>query len=148
MRVFVGLVALTLVGTPRPAGAACTISTTPISFGLYDPLGAGPSDSIGTVTYRCGAIDRNVSIQIGPGGAGGFNPRQLSKGVERLDYNLYRNAARSVVWGDGTGGTSFYFIGNPPNNRDVVLTVYARLPGGQDISAGSYSDAVSVVVNF
>jgi spore coat protein U-like protein len=30
----------------------------------------------------------------------------------------------------------------------VSVTVYGRIPPGQDISAGSYSDTVTVVVNF
>jgi spore coat protein U-like protein len=29
----------------------------------------------------------------------------MSKGAEVLAYNLYRNAARTNIWGDGTGGT-------------------------------------------
>jgi len=140
--------ALMLVGMPRLGEGACTISTTSISFGTYDPLGASPNDSTGTLTYRCGPPDRNVSIMLGAGGAGTFSPRQLSQGVERLSYNLYRDAARSVTWGDGTGGTSFYFIVDPPNSQDVVLTIYAQVPGGQDISGGSYADTVSVVINF
>lgn len=132
----------------RPAGAACTITTTPVSFGLYDPFGAGPNDSTGTLTYRCGPPDRNITIVLGTGAAGSFNPRTLLDGTEPLNYNLYRNAARTVRWGDGTGSTSFYFRADPPNNRNVVLTIYGRIPANQDVSAGTYTDTVSVIVNF
>ncbi|MBI2188321.1 MAG: spore coat protein U domain-containing protein [Acidobacteria bacterium] len=142
------LVVAAVAAVPRAADAACTITTTSIRFGAYDPLGTSPNDSTGTVTYRCAPPDRNVSIMLGTGASGSFNPRQLSKGVEQLSYNLYRDAARSVTWGDGTGGTSFYFDADPPNWQDVVLTIYARVPAGQDISAGSYTDGVSVVINF
>ena len=53
-----------------------------------------------------------------------------------------------MIWGNGTGGTSFYATANIPNNRDVSVPVYARVPAGQDVRAGSYADNVSVTVNF
>lgn len=142
------LAAIVVAGAPPAAEGACTITTTALSFGLYDPLGTSANDSTGTVTYRCAPPDRNVTIMLGAGNAGSFSPRRLSNGAEPLSYNLYRDAARSVTWGDGTGGTSFYFIVDPPNNQDVALTIYARVPASQDISAGSYTDSVSVVINF
>jgi spore coat protein U-like protein len=37
---------------------------------------------------------------------------------------------------------------NPPNNRDLPLTIFARVPAGQDVSAGSYSDSVTVVILY
>jgi spore coat protein U-like protein len=65
-----------------------------------------------------------------------------------LEYNLYRDAAFSAIWGDGTSGTTTYTIRNPPNNQDVVLTVYGRVPALQDVATGSYADAVIVTINF
>ncbi len=65
-----------------------------------------------------------------------------------LTYNLYRNAGRTNIWGDGTGGTSVYTRANPPNDSNVNLTIYGRIPAQQDVSAGNYSDTVSAVINF
>jgi spore coat protein U-like protein len=146
IRILAAAVALLLA--VRPVEGACTITTTPVGFGLYDPFAAGHNDSTGTLTYRCGPPDKNVTIMLGTGAAGTFNQRKLFKGTEPLSYNLYRDAARSMAWGDGTGGTSFYSVADPPNNQNVALTIYARIPAGQDISAGSYTDSVSVVINF
>jgi spore coat protein U-like protein len=148
-RLWIGfVVGLAMVGTANLAEGACTITTTSVSFGPYDPLGASPNDSTGTLTYRCGPMDENIKIELGPGSADSFNPRKLFKGSEALSYNLYRDAARSVIWGDGTGGTSFYFVADPPNNKNVTLTIYARVPAGQDISAGDYTDNVVAVIDF
>jgi spore coat protein U-like protein len=72
----------------------------------------------------------------------------MKKGAESLTYNLYRDAAFATVWGDGSGTTGTYQIGNPPNNLNVNLTVYGRVPALQDVSAGSYSDTVIATVNF
>ena len=142
------VVLLALLVPAAPVEGACTITTTAVSFGVYDPFGLGPNDSTGRVTYRCGRRDRNITIMLATGASGTFNPRTMFVGVEGLTYNLYRNAARSRIWGDGSGGTRFYRRRNPPNNRNVVLTVYARIPANQDVSAGTYTDSVPVVINF
>jgi spore coat protein U-like protein len=72
----------------------------------------------------------------------------MSKGVEVLAYNLFRNAARTTIWGDGTGGTAVYSRANPPNNSNVNVTIYAQMPPGQDVSAGNFGDTVSATINF
>jgi spore coat protein U-like protein len=72
----------------------------------------------------------------------------MVKGAEALAYNLFTDAARTSVWGDGTSGTSVYSRANPPNNSNVNLTVYGQIPPGQDVSAGTFSDTVSATINF
>jgi len=37
---------------------------------------------------------------------------------------------------------------DPPNNQNVVLTIFARIPASQDVRAGAYADTVAVIVNF
>ncbi len=131
-----------------PAMAACTISTTPVSYGSYNVFSATPLDSSGTVTYRCGAADRNITITLNTGGAATFNPRQMLNGSEALNYNLYRDAARTTIWGDGTGGTQVYSDANPPNNQNVTVTIFGRIPAGQDVTAGSYTNTITATINF
>lgn len=135
---------------PGAAEAACTISATAVNFGTYNVFAASPLNAVGTITYRCGAPDRNVSITLSTGGSGSYAARQLrpASGTDRLDYNLYRNAARTQIWGDGTGGTSYFFIANPPNNQNINLTVYGRIPASQDVTVGNYTDTVIVTINF
>jgi spore coat protein U-like protein len=137
-----------MLALSQRAEAACTVTTSAVSFGTYDVFSSVPNDSIGTVTYRCGPPDRNITVMLGPGASSSFTPRTMVKGAETMSYNLYRDSSRSTIWGDGTGGTSFYSLVDPPNNQDVVLTIYARIPAGQDVSAGSYGDNISVVINF
>jgi spore coat protein U-like protein len=141
-------VALLIFGA-RPAEAAkCTIVTTPVVFGTYNVFTVAPTDSTGTVVYNCNGGAKNVWITISRGTSSTFNPRQMAKGVERLGYNLYRDAPRSSVWGDLTGGTGVHLDPNPPNNSDISVTVYGRIPAGQDISAGAYADTVVLEINF
>lgn len=142
------LIAAAVLVAGARAEAACTIAATPLAFGTYDVFQASPSDSTATITYRCGPSDHHIRIAISAGSGGTFAPRTLRNGADALDYNLYFNAGFTQVWGDGTGGTTTYFIVNPPNNRDVVLTVYARVPAGQDARVGSYTDTVTVTLEY
>ena len=130
------------------AQSSCTISVTSIAFGTYNVFTTTADDSTGTITYRCNAAAANISISLSDGSSSTFSPRTLRKGSEVLQYNLYRNAARTTIWGDGTGGTSVYTSANPANNSNVNVTIYGRIPAQQDVSAGSYTDTVSAVINF
>ena len=65
----------------------------------------------------------------------------MSAVAAHLDYNLYKDASRLMVWGDAGGGVS-------SSGTDVDLTVYGRIPGAQNVEAHVYADSVSVTVTF
>lgn len=130
---------------PSPS---CTISATSVSFGNYNVFDGVAVDSTGTITYTCNAHATNITISLSKGASSSYNPRIMVKGAEALAYNLFTDAARTSVWGDGTSGTSVYSRANPPNNGNVNLTVYGQIPPGQDVSAGTFSDTVSATINF
>jgi spore coat protein U-like protein len=129
-------------------GASCTISATSVNFGSYNVFDGAALDSTGTITYRCNGAANNISISLSKGLSSTYSPRLMSKGVEALSYNLYTNAGHTNIWGDGTSGTTVYVRANPPNNSDVNLTIYGRVPSGQDVSAGTFIDTVSATINF
>jgi len=143
----VGLLCLLLAGK---AEAACTVTATGVTFGPYDVFVTAPLDSTGTVTVRCDqAPPADVVIAIGPSGtSGAFIPRQMrtASSPDRLNYNLFTNAGRSTVWGNGAPGTSTVFLKNVTKNRPVVTTIYGRIPAGQDVSVGSYTDSLTVTI--
>ncbi len=131
------------------ADAVCSISATSIVFGNYDTVTPVPLDTVGNIVYRCGSQDHDITISLDRGDAPSFSQRRMVKGTEPLFYNLYLDAARTVIWGDGTGGTQTYFIHNPQqNNKDISVPVYGRIPGSQDVSVGSYSNTIVVTLNF
>ena len=142
------LVAAAVVGLSFSALAVCSLTSSSISFGNYDVFNTSPLDTNGSIVYRCGNADNNISISLDKGGASSFNPRRMLKGSEALTYNLFLDAARTVIWGDGTSGTQTYFIKNPPNNQDVTVPVYGRIPTGQSVSKGIYSNTITVTINF
>jgi len=84
---------------------------------------------------------------VGSGG-GTFATRTLSSGGSTLDFNLYRDAAYSQVWGDGTGAT-FTVAGTgsgllTSNN----ITVYGQIPISQDKPVGTYTSLITVTVSY
>ena len=133
-----------------PAHAACLVSATGMNFGAYDVFAAVPRDSAGSVTVAC---DRNpptdVTVSIGPSPAsGGFNPRQMrhASQADRMNYNLFTTPSMTTVWGDGSAGTSTVLLRKVNKNRPVTTTIYGRIPPGQNVSVGAYSDSVTVTI--
>jgi spore coat protein U-like protein len=131
--------------------AACNVATTNINFGIYDVFSNVPKDSTGSISVDCDeAPPPIVVIRIGPSsGSGGFNPRQMRHTTrpDRLNYNLFIDSSRSVIWGDGTGGGSTV-ADKVTKNKTWVATLYGRMPAGQDVSVGTYSDTVSVTITW
>lgn len=150
----IGSIVIALLLTMAAASesrAACTISTTGVAFGTYNVFNAGVVSSTGSVSYTCGLLEAlfgNITIALSTGQSGTYASRQMRKGTEPLLYNLYLNAAATSIWGNGTGGTQTYARTRPPFNTAVVVTVYGRLPAGQDVSAGTYTDTISATINF
>jgi spore coat protein U-like protein len=143
------LLAAGVLSAAATAEAACTISTTAVNFGSYNVFSASPDDATGQVTYRCTAPRPPlVTIQLDKGGAPSFNPRQMRMGSEILNYNLYLDSTRSTIWGDGTGGSQTYTRSSPPTNTNINVSVFGRIPAGQDVSAGSYSATVTATIFF
>ncbi len=133
------------------AHGACSVSTTGANFGAYDTLSAIVLDTTGSIFLSCDeAPPPSVVTAIGrSGNSGVFNPRQmkLTTGSDLMSYNLYTNNARTIIWGDGTGGTNLITT-KVRKNRPVTLTVYGRVPAGQDVSVGTYSDTLVVTITW
>ena len=144
------LVLLTAVAIPPVAEASCSLSSSSMSFGSYDVFSSNHLDSIGQLVFRCAPNDKNVAISLSRGGSSSFNPRRLVNVSSFINYNLYLDAARSVVWGDGSSGTQTFFISNPkPNNADIAVPVYGRISAGQSAAAfGNYSDTSTAIINY
>lgn len=133
------------------AEAACNVAATNINFGTYDVFSNSPSDSTGTVSVDCDEDPSPiVTIRIGPSfNSGGFNPRQMRHTTmpDRLNYNIFTDSSMSVIWGDGTQGTATV-TDRVFRNSLWVRTMYGRIPAGQDVSVGTYSETVSVTITW
>lgn len=137
-----------LPSTVMAQGASrdCTLTLAPLNFGNYDPLETTvPLDRATTMNVDC---RRNTFVQIfySTGSSGNFAQRTMRQGTSVLGYNFYFEPARVSILGDGTGG-SFYlqgFVGRAGAN----ITLYGRIPPGQDPSVGLHSDTIIVTMIF
>jgi spore coat protein U domain-containing protein, fimbrial subunit CupE1/2/3/6 len=122
--------------------ALCTASVVPVAFGTYNPLTGQNVDSTGGVDVVC-LPPAPYTISISPG-QGSYAARLMTSGTYHLAYNLYTSASRSVVWGDGTGGSSS--VGG--SGATASYPIYGRIPASQNVGIGAYADALLVTVTF
>jgi len=133
---------------------SCGVSATALSFGSYDPSSATARDGIGTVTVTCTVtlvgLLTSWDILLSTGSSGSFIPRRLFSGGNSMQYNLYINAGRTQVWGDATGVTA-----KVSDSRLTVVgtnqysyTAYGRIPALQDLAPGTYTDTITVTLNY
>lgn len=126
--------------------ALCTIESSGIEFGIYDPLDSTPLDATGGITYTC-STQIAIVIVMTAGSSGAFD-RRMTSGSDTLSYNLYLDAARTKVWGDGALGTATHVDLSPPQDSSVDVRVHGRVPARQDVADGRYTDDLMAVMIF
>ncbi len=126
----------------------CTITGAAVAFGVYDPA-AATADTSGTLSIHCdGSFSAKLSLGKGAGqGASYAAGRRMTLGGGNavLIYNLYADAARTRVLGDGTPGSVTLTISG---NKDKTQAIWARIPGGQTVPAGTYADTVVATISY
>lgn len=138
------------LGAAGPA-EACTVTATPVAFGMYDSLSPVPLDGVGAVTLRCHPNIHTPQVEASQGSSGNFAVRTMTKGGELLNYNLYTSAARLIVLGDGTGGSSTITAGDgivTAGTRTIDVPIYGRVFPLQSVGEGTYGDTLFVTVTF
>lgn len=146
MRIQPALIGALLLA-PGFAQAACSVNPTSVAFGIYSPFNVAPTDTAGTLRVSCDTATLGYTVLLSAGSAGSYSPRGLSGGGYTLPYNLYVDALRTVVWGDGSGGTATV-SGAFALPGSIDHTVFGRIPAQQNVGAGAYTAAVTVTVNF
>lgn len=144
--------ALGNLGVTTNVNPDCTISTSALSFGNYNPVGThatNPLDNQGAVIVSCtpGAI---TTITLGQG----LNPasgstdaaplRRMASGANRLSYTLFQDTGRTTFWGN-TAGTGLSYTGTGSSSN---IAVYGRIAPGQIVPAGTYNDTVVATITF
>ena len=132
--------------------ANCTISPAALAFGTYDGAianAAAPLDSTGTVTVTC-TNGSPVSITLGQGAnadalSSDDTPlRNMTDGTQLMAYFLYQDAGHATVWGNSLASD----LAQDGNGAAQNLTVYGRIPAGQNLSEGTFTDTVVANVEF
>jgi len=136
------LAALAFALATQQAGATCTVSAQGVIFGAFNPFSVSALDGVGNIGVDCSAATAyTVSLSTG---FGSYAARTMKNGPNQLGYNLYTDASRTVIWGDGTAGTAMVSSSGTTANH----TVYGRIPSLQNVNVGSYSDTITVTLVF
>lgn len=129
----------------------CEVSADTVAFGAYQPLTNTLRNTSSAIAVSCtgkegDTVYYTLILNIGSGSS--YASRQMSSGSYTLLFNLYTDAARTQIWGDGTGGTVTISGSMVLTDSTVTRThiVYGRIPGSQrGPGAGSYIDPAMVV---
>jgi spore coat protein U-like protein len=130
---------------------SCTITAGALlNFGTM--MGSTSQQRDGTVqlTANCNAgLPYTIALNAGQVPGNTIANRRLGlngSGPGAIAYQLYRDASRTQLWGDGaTGGVH----GGTGNGGNQSVDVYGRIPAGQPMPAnGTYRDTVTATIVF
>lgn len=125
---------------PYSAFANCTASSSGVVFGSYDVFETTSNDSVGTITINCNT-STPYTLKLSEG-YGSFNERRMINGDNHLIYNLYTDTARNLIWGDGVSGSIIQ------GETTAQYPIYGRIPARQNVSVGSYMDAIIITLEY
>lgn len=135
------------------AAQICSFTVSPLNFGNVDTLSGSATSSTATVNASCSGfpvLTPRVLVcpNIGTGSGGANSGARQMAGPGTLDYQLYSDASRTVVWGS-------YAWPHPARApaMEVLLvlgsgsassTIYGSVPGGQQsVPTGTYMSSFS-----
>jgi len=145
----------------RADAPRCSATSPGLNFGAYDTTRAVPTDFDATLTVSCSILrpappSASVSyvVSFSAGTSGTAAQRRMLNGTAFLNYNLFTDVGRTLVLGDGTGGTQQFSgsmtLGPSLSARTKTATypVRGRLYPRQDVPPGTYVDTLVVTITF
>jgi spore coat protein U-like protein len=124
--------------------ASCSNLSATLTFGpaAYDVYSTTDVTQAGTISYKCPPpLSPVVTLSASANGA--YGPRQMTSGANTLNYDLYFDAAMTVVWGTGADSHPV-----PAGGGTQTVPLYGRIFAQQDAAVGAYSDTITVTFNF
>ncbi len=133
----------------------CSVATTGVAFGTYQPLTNTAKDSEGNVRVSCTGVGLVIpyTLALSTGSSGSYTMRTMRLGAYALNYNLYTDLNRTIPWTNVS-----------PNNiksGSIVLnlagigvaddhTIYGRLMAGQQTAVPgiNYTDSITVTITY
>lgn len=140
--------------------ANCTISTTAVAFGAYDPVVTNATTALnasGSVIIGCtkGSAP-TITLGLGANASGAQRNMLNGSNSDVLGYQLYQppnttpgtacTFPASNIW--GTAGAQIFTPTVPTTKATRTYNICGTVAAGQDVSVGSYSDTVVATVNF
>lgn len=143
--------------TDAKAQVTCSVSATGPNFGIYNPLTAAPTLANGTVSASCTLVGNtnttvNLTSSYSIGSGTSYSLRTMGSGANILNYNLFYDAAFTQIRGNGTGGSltgaATFALTRTRRTQSTTSVIYGRIPAGQDVAPGTYTDTIVVTVVY
>lgn len=123
--------------------SSCSVAANTLSFGNYSVAAVNTTTSLNVTCTN--TTPYKVGLSAGTGSGATVTTRKMTSGSKTLNYGLYQDAARTIVWGDTKGTDTVNGIGT---GRPQAITVYGNIPENQSAAAGSYVDTITATVYF
>ena len=125
--------------------SSCNVSATNINFGSIGLLTAN-TDAQGTLAIQCNStLPYAVSLDGGLSAATDPTQRKMSSAGVNVIYGLYRDAARSLPWGNSAGVNTASGTGTGLSQNQ---TVYGRIAPQTTPIPAAYSDTIVTTVTY
>jgi len=128
--------------------ASCSATMSSFSFGIFSPLTQTGRLAQSFVSFHCPY--EVAEIDLSSGTSGDYAARSMTSGNDRqtaIAYNIYLDAGRTVVFGDGAAGSSAYVPGGGVSQG--TFPIYAEIAWGQSkVVASDYSDSLSITIRM
>lgn len=140
--------------SPTAWAQLCTTSVVAPAFGVYRSAGNGNSAN-GVVNVSCvvsGVVPQSVlyTVKLDLSASAQGTQRRMTHGSNTLQYNVFCSGSYNQVWADGNNSTCAA-SGGQPNLLGTLLgvhPVYGRIPGGQFVAPGIYTDSIAIQVLY
>ena len=142
---------------------SCVVSaTSAVAFGAYDPVGANAAAALagtGSISLKCTKGSTSITADLSAGANAVGNQRKMlgTTNSDLLNYSItqpataspWTSCAGSTVWGSTVGGSVYTPTGVTWTAAAAqAFTVCGSVPAAQNVSADSYTDTITVTVNF
>jgi spore coat protein U-like protein len=123
---------------------SCFVEADNLNFGNYT---GAEVDLTTSVRATCSTgTPYNVGLSAGLSSGATVTARKMTgPAAELLNYSLSQDAAHQVNWGNTIGTDTV-----PETGTGAVqpLTVYGRIPAGQFLGPGAFTDTITVTLTF
>ena len=146
--------ALLVLASPAAAVTTCNGANASLAFGVYDGFATAHLDTQSNIVVTCtrigGPPTATISIALGPSVSSGAIAIRYLRGPDQLNYNLFRDATRSTIWGNTTGVDTVTQSLTLANNAtgSTSFTVFGRIFAQQDVRVGTYADSLLITVSY
>jgi spore coat protein U-like protein len=124
--------------TANVAAACSVVTTAAVAFGAYDPTSAANNDAgQGSMSFSCTKGTAYKTYITGV--------RSMAGGGDTLNFQLFTDNTRATTF------PSTSVTGTPGTAADalpILVNIYGRIPGSQNVGVASYTATLVAVVEY